>query len=85
MSYKAAYYEGIVCSVLQRYSQAVDAFNRALEINPYQPYCFYRRGQAYYHLEDYPHALGDCESALALESFEAARKFKDLLLSKLKM
>ena len=84
-SYKAAYYEGIVCSVLERYPQAVDAFNKSLEINPYQPYCLFRRGQAYYHLEDYPQALGDCEAALALESSEAALKFKDLLLNKLKM
>ncbi|MCL2473103.1 MAG: tetratricopeptide repeat protein [Treponema sp.] len=84
-SYKSAYYKGVVCSVLQNYSEAVDAFNLALEINPYQPYCLYRRGQAYYHLEDYPQALGDCEAALALESFEAARKLKDLLLAKLKM
>jgi putative GTP pyrophosphokinase len=84
-SYKSAYYEGIVCSVLQRYTHAVDAFNRSLEINPYQPYCLFRRGQAYYHLVDYPQALGDCEAALALESFEAGRKFRDLLLNKLKM
>jgi putative GTP pyrophosphokinase len=84
-SYKASYYEGIACSVLQRYTQAVEAFNRSLEINPYQPYCLFRRGQAYYHLADYPHALGDCEAALVLESFEAGRKFKELLLNKLKM
>ena len=84
-SYKAAYYEGVVCSVLRRYLQAVESFNRSLKINPYQPYCLYRRGQAYYHLEDYPQALGDCEAALALESFESARKFRDLLLNKLKM
>ena len=84
-SYKAAYYQGVVCSVLQRYSQAVDAFSLSLAISPYQPYCLFRLGQAYYHLEDYPQALGDCEAALALESFEAARKFKDLVLSKLKM
>ena len=84
-SYKAAYYEGIVCSVLKRYSRAVDAFSQSLEINPYQPYCLFRRGQAYYHLEDYPQALGDCEAALTLEPSEAALKFKDLLLNKLKM
>jgi len=84
-SYKAAYYKGVVCSVLRRYPDAVDAFNQSLEVNPYQPYCLYRRSQAYYHLEDYPHALGDCEASLALESFEAAQKLKDLLLSKLKM
>jgi len=84
-SYKPAYYQGVVFSVLQQYSQAVDAFNLSLDINPYQPYCLYRRGQAYYHLGDYPQALGDCDAALALESFEAARKFKGLLLNKLKM
>jgi putative GTP pyrophosphokinase len=84
-SYKAAYYQGIVSAVLRQYSQSVDAFNRSLEINPYQPYCLYRRGQAFYHLEDYPQALADCEAALALESFEAAEKFRQLLLAKLKM
>ena len=84
-SYKSAYYEGVVCSVLRRYLQAAEAFNRSLEINPYQPYCLFRRGQVYFHLEDYPQALGDCEAALALESFDAALKFKDLVLSKLQM
>jgi putative GTP pyrophosphokinase len=84
-SYKAAYYEGIVCSVVRRYPQAVDAFNRSLTINPYQQYCLFRRGQAYFHLEDYPKALGDCEAALSLEPFEAARKFKSLVLAQLKM
>ena len=84
-SYKAAYYKGVICSVLKRHSQAVEAFNQSLEINPYQAYCLYRRGQAYYHIEDYPQALGDCEAALALESFDAALKFKELLLQKLKM
>ena len=84
-SYKAAYYQGVACSVLQRYSQAVDAYSKSLEIHPYQPYCLFRRGQAYFHLEDYPQALGDCEAALTLESFEAARKFRELVLAKLKM
>jgi putative GTP pyrophosphokinase len=84
-SYKSAYYEGVVCAVLKLYLQAVEAFNKSLKINPFQPYCLYRRGQAYYHLEDFPQALGDCEAALALESFDAAKKFKDLLLAKLKM
>jgi len=84
-SYKAAYYQGIVCSVLKKYREAIDVFNLSLEINPYQPFCLYRRGQAYYHLDDYPKALSDCEAALALESFESAKKFKQLVLSKLNM
>ena len=84
-SYKTAYYEGVVYSVLRRYPQAVDAFNLSLEIHPYQPYCLFRRAQVYYHLEDYPQALGDCEAALALESFPAAEKFRAMVLTKLKM
>jgi putative GTP pyrophosphokinase len=85
-SYKAAYYRGIVCSVLERYIPAIESFDRARTINPYQPYCLYRRGQVYYHLEDYPQALADCESALALEpENEPIEKFRQMLLNKLKM
>ena len=84
-SYKAAYYKGIVYSALTRYSDALEAYDESLEINPYQPYCLFRRGQVYFHLEDFPQALGDCDAALALESFEAVRRFKELVLSKLKM
>jgi putative GTP pyrophosphokinase len=85
-SYKAPYYRGIVCSVTERYILALESFDKSLAINPYQPYCLYRRGQAYYHLEDYPQALADCEAALALEpENESLKKFRQLLLNKLKM
>jgi putative GTP pyrophosphokinase len=84
-SYKAAYYQGVVYAVLRQYPEAINAFNISLNLHPFQHYCLYRRGQAYYHLEDYPHALADCEAALALNSFEGAKKFKQLLLEKLNM
>ena len=84
-SYKSAYYKGIVCSVLKRHAQALDAFNQSLAIYPYQPYCLYRRGHVYYHLGDLPQALGDCEAALEMESVEIFEQFKSLLLEKLKM
>jgi len=84
-SYKSAYYQGIVCSVLKRHSQALDAFNHSLAIYPYQPYCLYRRGHVYYHLGDFPQALGDCEAALEMEPVEVFKRFKVLLLDKLKM
>jgi putative GTP pyrophosphokinase len=85
-SYKAAYYRGVVYSVLKQYSLAIDDYTLALSINPYQPFCLFRRGQAYYHIGDYPQALSDCENSLALEpSNKSAAKFKELLLTKLKM
>jgi putative GTP pyrophosphokinase len=85
-SYKAAYYRGVVKSVLRRYSGAVEDFSLSLTINPYQNFTLYRRAQAYYHLGDYPAALGDCEASLALSpEFEQAVKFKGILKEKLKM
>ncbi|MDR3166738.1 MAG: tetratricopeptide repeat protein [Treponema sp.] len=85
-SYKSAYYRGVVRAVLWRYTDAIEDFTQSLAINPYQSFCLYRRGQAYYHLEDYPAALADCEAALALEpESESTRKFREILLEKLKM
>ncbi|MDR2660191.1 MAG: (p)ppGpp synthetase [Spirochaetaceae bacterium] len=85
-SHQAAYYCGVVHLVLQQYEAALEYFTTSLKINSFQPYCFYRRAEAYYHLEDYPQALSDCESALALsDDIEGASKLKTMLLSKLKM
>ena len=83
-SYKAAYYCGVVRSVLKQYSQAIDDYTVSLTINPYQSFCLFRRGQAYYHIGDYPQALSDCEESLALEpGNKAAVKFKKILKEKL--
>jgi putative GTP pyrophosphokinase len=85
-TYKIAYYRGVVYAVLKRYAEAIDDFTMALKINPFQAFCLFRRGQAYYHIGDYPQALSDCESALAMEpQNEAIVKFRALLQSKLKM
>ncbi|MDR2049271.1 MAG: tetratricopeptide repeat protein [Treponema sp.] len=85
-SYKAAYYRGVVKSVLRRYLGAIEDFSLSLSINPYQNFTLYRRAQAYYHLGDYPAALGDCEASLALSpECEQAVKFRDILKEKLKM
>jgi len=85
-TYRIAYYRGVVYAVLKQYAEAIDDFTLSLEINPYQAFCLFRRGQAYYHIGDYPHALSDCEAALAMEpENEAIAKFRTLLQSKLKM
>ncbi|MDR2499627.1 MAG: tetratricopeptide repeat protein [Treponema sp.] len=85
-SYKTTYYRGIIKAVMENYPEAIDDFTQSLAINPYQPYCRYRRGLAYFHLEDFSQALADCEAALALEpSIEPVRKFKAVILHKLKM
>jgi putative GTP pyrophosphokinase len=85
-SYKTAYYRGVVHSVLKQYAQAIDDFSLSLEINPFQAFCLFRRGQAYYHIGDYPHALSECEASLAMEpQNETVLKFRALLQNKLKM
>jgi len=85
-SYKSAYYRGVVYSVIKQYGKAIDDYSLSLTINPYQSFCLFRRGQAYYHLGDYPQALSDCENSLALEpNNKFVLKFKELILSKLKM
>jgi len=85
-SYKAAYYRGVVYSVIKQYLKAIDDYTLSLSINPYQSFCLFRRGQAYYHIGDYPQALADCENSLALEpNNKSVLKFKELLQSKLKM
>ena len=85
-SYKAAYYRAVVHQVEKNYTEAVDDFSFALSLNPYQAWALYRRAQVYYHIGDYPAALADCESALSLDhDFNAAAKFKAVLLTKLQM
>jgi putative GTP pyrophosphokinase len=85
-SYKTAYYRGVVYSVLKQHSEAIDDFTMSLEMNPFQAFCLFRRGQAYYHVGDYPQALSDCEASLAMEpENETVQKFRLLIQSKLKM
>ncbi|GHT77235.1 (p)ppGpp synthetase [Spirochaetia bacterium] len=89
VSYKAAYYRGIVKVVLQQYQGAIDDFTLSLKLHPYQSFCIFRRAQAYYHIGDLPEALADCEAALALwptsPSAEAMKKFRSMLHGELKM
>jgi len=85
-AYKSAYYRGVVRSVLKQYAKAIDDYTIALKINPYQPFCLFRRAQAFFHIGDFPVALADCDNSLALEpENNAAEKLKGILHEKLKM
>jgi putative GTP pyrophosphokinase len=85
-SYKVAYLRGVVRSVLKQFTEAIDDYTMSLEINPYQAFCLFRRGQSYFHIGDYPQALSDCEAAFAMEpGNDAIQKFRVLVQSKLKM
>jgi putative GTP pyrophosphokinase len=84
--HKAAYYRGVVKSVLQDFLGAIADFNLALEMQPYHFFSLYRRAMAYWHIEDYVQAIADAESALRLEPNNAqASKLRDLALRKMKM
>jgi putative GTP pyrophosphokinase len=84
--HKAAYYRGVVKSVLQDFIGAIDDFDMALNIHPFHFYSLYRRSMAYWHLGDYAQALADSEGALKLEpENEHAKLLQRLALSKLKL
>lgn len=65
--YKAAYYRGVVKSVLQDHPGAVADFTRALDIHPYHFFSRYRRALAWWRLGDAAQALSDCEIALHVQ------------------
>lgn len=84
--YKAAYFRGVVHSVLEKYAEALRDYDVALAINPFQAYALYRRAQVYWHLGDYPKVLADCEAALRIEPEQPqAGALKSMALEKLKM
>jgi putative GTP pyrophosphokinase len=84
--HKAAYYRGVVKSVLQDFEGAIGDFDLALDIHPYHFFSLYRRAMAYWHLGDYAQSLSDSESALRLEPGNAqAERLKALAIRKMKM
>jgi putative GTP pyrophosphokinase len=84
--YKAAYYRGVVRSVIQDHEGAIHDFDLALRVHPYHFYSRYRRGMSYWHLGDFAQALADCEAALKLEPENPqAKRLKRLALARLKM
>ena len=60
------YYTGIVFSMQGKEKDAVEHFDRALEIDPFQSHIYYRRAIALYNLGEYAMAMRDVNSAVNL-------------------
>lgn len=81
---QAAYFRGVVRSVLEDYGAALVDYDLSLSINPFQHFALYRRAQAYWHIGDYAKVLSDCEAALRLEPQQReTEELKRLALAKL--
>jgi tetratricopeptide (TPR) repeat protein len=65
-NFRSHYYIGIVHGVMGNNPDASEAFTRSLQLNPYQPFVYFRRAQARYHLDAYIEALEDLDKAVSL-------------------
>ena len=61
--FRALYYEGIVCSVQDKNQEAIECFNKSLEIDAFHSHVYYRRALAYFNLGEYKKSLADIASA----------------------
>jgi ppGpp synthetase/RelA/SpoT-type nucleotidyltranferase len=83
-NFRSYYYIGIVQSQMGDNSEACESFSRSLELNPYQPYVYYRRAHSLYHLGQLTEALKDLDTAVSLGfNKEEERKLRLLIASKL--
>jgi len=84
--FRALYYEGIVCSVQDKNQEAIECFNKSLEIDAFQSHVYYRRALAYFNLGEYKKSLSDISSAenLGLND-EEVKALKTKVLKKFDM
>lgn len=82
----AYYYNGIVCAVQNRDEDAVLAYNRSIELNPYQSHVFYRRALAQYNLCHFAEAMEDVKNAMDLGLDDAdVKRLYDTLSAKIEL
>ena len=80
------YYTGIVYSMQGKEREAVENFDRALRIDPFQSHVYYRRALALYNLGEYAMAMRDLDSAASLGLDDKDTKLlKSKLLKKFDM
>lgn len=65
-SFRSLYYQGIVCSIMGREEEAVEAFNQSLAIDKFQSHVYYRRSISYYNMKEYVKAMEDINNAINL-------------------
>ncbi|MBQ1671112.1 MAG: tetratricopeptide repeat protein [Treponema sp.] len=84
--FRALYYEGIVFSVQDKNQEAIECFNKSLEIDAFQSHVYYRRALAYFNLGEYKKSLADIASAenLGLND-EEVKALKTKVLKKFDM
>jgi tetratricopeptide (TPR) repeat protein len=83
---KASHYLGVLYRVMEQPEQAIEAFQKSLEINPYHFDTLLALSQTLCGTGDYPAALESCEKALALEPEDArAGDHRKRLIRKMKI
>ncbi len=81
-NFRAYYYIGIILGVMGRDGEAIERFTTSLELNPYQPYVYFRRAHSNFHLGLFPEALADLDKAVSLGYSKDDEKTLRLMIAK---
>ena len=81
-NFRAHYYIGIILGVMGREGEAIERFTKSLELNPYQPYVYFRRAHSNYHLGLFTEALADLDKAVSLGYSKDDEKTLRLMIAK---
>ncbi|WP_407425263.1 tetratricopeptide repeat protein [Treponema sp.] len=65
-AFRSYYYIGIVLSIMNKHTEAIDAYSESIRINEYQSHAHFRRAVSYYKLGDFDNALKDLTNAQSL-------------------
>lgn len=66
-------YRGMTLSALKRNKEAIDMFNRCVQLKPSDASAYYNRGRVYYQLKDFKTATANFDTAITLKpTFELA-------------
>jgi len=63
-----SYFKGVACQLKRRWDEAIDEYNKAIEINHEYACAYNARGHAYYRKGQYDKAISDYTKAIELNS-----------------